>query len=171
MFRSIRCKPSCRSSENSSKRSDGGRGDRGRQKSKSNIKVILTAKKFIAEKLHRLENIRIPADFDFHSMNSLTIEPGKNCPESSPENIGKPRAYPEFHPRRKCSLGKIRKIGVVVPRGTTNPQTPFKIIKPRDSTNVIISIFFPNKHQRRHVPRGHIYKTLKQKQNKKEAAI
>ena len=30
--------------------------------------------KFIAEKLHRLENIRIPEDFGFHTMQSLTIE-------------------------------------------------------------------------------------------------
>jgi len=32
-------------------------------------KGYIEREKFIAEKLHRLENIRIPEDFDFHSMN------------------------------------------------------------------------------------------------------
>lgn len=62
-------------------------------------KGYIEREKFIAEKLHRLENIRIPADFDFHSMNSLTIEARQNCPESALKTSGKPRAYPEFHPQ------------------------------------------------------------------------
>lgn len=62
-------------------------------------KGYIEREKFIAEKLHRLENIRIPADFDFHSMNSLTIEARQNYPEFGLKTSGKPLAYPEFHPQ------------------------------------------------------------------------
>lgn len=62
-------------------------------------KGYIEREKFIAEKLHRLENIRIPADFDFHSMNSLTIEARQNYPEFGLKTSGKPLAYPEFLPQ------------------------------------------------------------------------
>lgn len=44
--------------------------------------------KFIAEKLHRLENIRIPDDFDYMSMNALTIEARQKLSRIRPQTIG-----------------------------------------------------------------------------------
>lgn len=74
-------------------------------------KGYIEREKFIAEKLHRLENIRIPGDFDFHSMNSLTIEARQNYPEFGLKHRASLSHTRSFSRRRKCSLGKIRKIG------------------------------------------------------------
>ena len=54
--------------------------------------------KFIAEKLHRLENILIPDDFDFHSMNSLTIEARQKLSRIRPTTIGQASRIPGVSP-------------------------------------------------------------------------
>ena len=61
-------------------------------------KGYIEREKFIAEKLHRLENIRIPADFDFHSMNSLTIEARQKLSRIRPKNIGQASRIPGVSP-------------------------------------------------------------------------
>lgn len=61
-------------------------------------KGYIEREKFIAEKLHRLENIRIPADFDFHSMNSLTIEARQKLSRIRPETIGQASRIPGVSP-------------------------------------------------------------------------
>ncbi len=52
----------------------------------------------IAEKLHRLENIRIPADFDFNGMQSLTIEARQKLSRMRPETIGQASRIPGVSP-------------------------------------------------------------------------
>ena len=54
--------------------------------------------KFIADKLHRLENIAIPADFDFNSMNSLTIEARQKLTRIRPATIGQASRIPGVSP-------------------------------------------------------------------------
>ncbi len=54
--------------------------------------------KFIADKLHRLENIRIPADFDFFSMQALTIEARQKLTRIRPETIGQASRIPGVSP-------------------------------------------------------------------------
>ena len=54
--------------------------------------------KFIAEKLHRLENIAIPDGFDFHSMNSLTIEARQKLTRVRPATIGQASRIPGVSP-------------------------------------------------------------------------
>lgn len=54
--------------------------------------------KFIAEKLHRLENIHIPAEFDFHSLNSLTIEARQKLSRIRPTTIGQASRIPGVSP-------------------------------------------------------------------------
>ncbi len=54
--------------------------------------------KFIAEKLHRLENIRIPEDFDFHTMQSLTIEARQKLSRIHPSTIGQASRIPGVSP-------------------------------------------------------------------------
>lgn len=54
--------------------------------------------KFIAEKLHRLENITIPADFDYHSMQSLTIEARQKLTRIRPTTIGQASRIPGVSP-------------------------------------------------------------------------
>lgn len=54
--------------------------------------------RFIAEKLHRLENIRIPADFDYHSMQALTIEARQKLTRIRPETIGQASRIPGVSP-------------------------------------------------------------------------
>ena len=54
--------------------------------------------KFIAEKLHRLENIRIPEDFDYHSMNALTIEARQKLTRIRPQTIGQASRIPGVSP-------------------------------------------------------------------------
>ncbi|MFR2062863.1 MAG: hypothetical protein ACLS37_13865 [Alistipes sp.] len=54
--------------------------------------------KFIAEKLHRLENIRIPEDFDFFSLQSLTIEARQKLSRIRPGTIGQASRIPGVSP-------------------------------------------------------------------------
>ena len=61
-------------------------------------KGYIEREKFIAEKLHRLENIRIPEDFDFHSMNSLTIEARQKRTRIRPATIGQASRIPGVSP-------------------------------------------------------------------------
>ncbi len=51
-------------------------------------KGYIEREKHIAEKLHRLENIEIPADFDFFSLQSLTIEARQKLSRIRPTTIG-----------------------------------------------------------------------------------
>ena len=61
-------------------------------------KGYIEREKFIAEKLHRLENILIPDDFDFHSMNSLTIEARQKLSRIRPTTIGQASCIPGVSP-------------------------------------------------------------------------
>ncbi|MCD8033617.1 MAG: tRNA uridine-5-carboxymethylaminomethyl(34) synthesis enzyme MnmG [Alistipes sp.] len=61
-------------------------------------KGYIEREKFIAEKLHRLENILIPADFYFHSMNSLTIEARQKLSRIRPTTIGQASRIPGVSP-------------------------------------------------------------------------
>lgn len=61
-------------------------------------KGYIEREKFIAEKLHRLENIRIPNDFDFFSMNSLTIEARQKLNRIRPKTIGQASRIPGVSP-------------------------------------------------------------------------
>ncbi len=54
--------------------------------------------KFIARKLHRLENIAIPAGFDFNSMQSLTIEARQKLSRIRPSTIGQASRIPGVSP-------------------------------------------------------------------------
>ena len=54
--------------------------------------------KQIAEKLHRLEEISIPAGFDFTSMNSLTIEARQKLTRIRPQTIGQAARIPGVSP-------------------------------------------------------------------------
>jgi len=61
-------------------------------------KGYIEREKFIADKLHRLENIRIPDDFDFFSMNSLTIEARQKLSRIRPTSIGQASRIPGVSP-------------------------------------------------------------------------
>lgn len=61
-------------------------------------KGYIEREKFIAEKLRRLENISIPSDFDFHSMNSLTIEARQKLSRIRPTTIGQASRIPGVSP-------------------------------------------------------------------------
>ena len=61
-------------------------------------KGYIEREKFIAEKLHRLENIAIPVDFDFFSMNSLTIEARQKLSKIRPSTIGQASRIPGVSP-------------------------------------------------------------------------
>ena len=54
--------------------------------------------KFFAEKLHRLEDIRIPEGFDFESMQSLTIEARQKLRRIRPTTIGQASRIPGVSP-------------------------------------------------------------------------
>ena len=54
--------------------------------------------KFIADKLHRLENIRIPADFDYPAMQALTIEARQKLSRIRPATIGQASRIPGVSP-------------------------------------------------------------------------
>lgn len=54
--------------------------------------------KLIAEKLQRLENISIPADFDYHAMQSLTIEARQKLSRIQPTTIGQASRIPGVSP-------------------------------------------------------------------------
>lgn len=51
-------------------------------------KGYIEREKLLAEKLHRLENISIPQDFDFNSINALTIEARQKLTKIRPQTIG-----------------------------------------------------------------------------------
>lgn len=61
-------------------------------------KGYIEREKFIAEKLRRLENIAIPADFDYHSMQSLTIEARQKLDRIRPATIGQASRIPGVSP-------------------------------------------------------------------------
>ena len=61
-------------------------------------KGYIEREKFIAEKLHRLENIRIPDNFDFYSMQALTIEARQKLSRIRPETIGQASRVPGVSP-------------------------------------------------------------------------
>lgn len=54
--------------------------------------------KFIAEKLHRLENIAIPGNFDYTRMNALTIEARQKLDRIRPATIGQASRIPGVSP-------------------------------------------------------------------------
>ena len=54
--------------------------------------------KLIAEKLHRLENIQIPADFDYFAMQALTIEARQKLSRIRPATIGQAARIPGVSP-------------------------------------------------------------------------
>ena len=61
-------------------------------------KGYIEREKFIAEKLHRLENIRIPDDFDFFSLQALTIEARQKLMRIRPQTIGQASRIPGVSP-------------------------------------------------------------------------
>ena len=54
--------------------------------------------KYYAEKMHRLEEITIPANFDYNAMNSLTIEARQKLSRIRPETIGQASRIPGVSP-------------------------------------------------------------------------
>lgn len=54
--------------------------------------------RFIADKIQRLESIRIPAGFDYHSMQSLTIEARQKLTRIAPQTIGQASRIPGVSP-------------------------------------------------------------------------
>ena len=54
--------------------------------------------KYYAEKMHRLEEIAIPANFDYNAMNSLTIEARQKLSRIRPETIGQASRIPGVSP-------------------------------------------------------------------------
>ena len=61
-------------------------------------KGYIEREKFIAEKLHRLENIRIPDDFDFFSLQALPIEARQKLTRIRPQTIGQASRIPGVSP-------------------------------------------------------------------------
>lgn len=61
-------------------------------------KGYIEREKFIAEKLHRLENISIPNNFDYFSMNALTIEARQKLDRIRPTTIGQASRIPGVSP-------------------------------------------------------------------------
>lgn len=61
-------------------------------------KGYIEREKFIAEKLHRLENISIPDNFDYFSMNALTIEARQKLDRIRPTTIGQASRIPGISP-------------------------------------------------------------------------
>ena len=61
-------------------------------------KGYIEREKLLAEKLRRLENIAIPAGFDFMSMNALTIEARQKLTKIRPETIGQASRIPGVSP-------------------------------------------------------------------------
>lgn len=54
--------------------------------------------RFIADKMHRLENIKIRPDFDYNSLSSLTIEARQKLSRIKPETIGQASRIPGVSP-------------------------------------------------------------------------
>ena len=61
-------------------------------------KGYIEREKLLAEKLRRLENITIPADFDFMQMNALTIEARQKLTKIRPQTIGQASRIPGVSP-------------------------------------------------------------------------
>jgi tRNA uridine 5-carboxymethylaminomethyl modification enzyme len=61
-------------------------------------KGYIEREKYIAEKLHRLENISIHSDFDYHSLSSLTIEARQKLSRIRPKTIGQASRIPGVSP-------------------------------------------------------------------------
>ena len=61
-------------------------------------KGYIEREKLLAEKLRRLENIIIPADFDFMQMNALTIEARQKLTKIRPATIGQASRIPGVSP-------------------------------------------------------------------------
>ena len=61
-------------------------------------KGYIEREKLLAEKLRRLENIIIPADFDFMQMNALTIEVRQKLSKIRPQTIGQASRIPGVNP-------------------------------------------------------------------------
>lgn len=61
-------------------------------------KGYIEREKFIAEKLHRLENISIPDNFDYFSINALTIEARQKLDRIRPTTIGQASRIPGVSP-------------------------------------------------------------------------
>jgi tRNA uridine 5-carboxymethylaminomethyl modification enzyme len=61
-------------------------------------KGYIEREKLLAEKLRRLENIVIPADFDFMQMNALTIEARQKLTKIRPATIGQASRIPGVSP-------------------------------------------------------------------------
>lgn len=61
-------------------------------------KGYIEREKFIAEKLHHLENISIPDNFDYFSMNALTIEARQKLDRIRPTTIGQASRIPGVSP-------------------------------------------------------------------------
>lgn len=61
-------------------------------------KGYIEREKFIAEKLHRLENVSIPDNFDYFSMNALTIEARQKLDRIRPTTIGQASRIPGVSP-------------------------------------------------------------------------
>ncbi len=61
-------------------------------------KGYIEREKFIVEKLHRLENISIPDNFDYFSMNALTIEARQKLDRIRPTTIGQASRIPGVSP-------------------------------------------------------------------------
>lgn len=61
-------------------------------------KGYIEREKFIAEKLHRLENISITDNFDYFSMNALTIEARQKLDRIRPTTIGQASRIPGVSP-------------------------------------------------------------------------
>lgn len=61
-------------------------------------KGYIERERFIAEKLTRLENIKIPSNFDFNSLSSLTIEARQKLNRIKPSTIGQASRIPGVSP-------------------------------------------------------------------------
>ena len=61
-------------------------------------KGYIEREKLLAEKLHRLENIQIPDEFDFTQMNALTIEARQKLTKIRPRTIGHASRIPGVSP-------------------------------------------------------------------------
>ena len=61
-------------------------------------KGYIEREKLLAEKLHRLENIQIPDEFDFTQMNALTIEARQKLTKIRPRTIGQASRIPGVVP-------------------------------------------------------------------------
>ncbi|MDR0907397.1 MAG: tRNA uridine-5-carboxymethylaminomethyl(34) synthesis enzyme MnmG [Rikenellaceae bacterium] len=61
-------------------------------------KGYIEREKLIADKLHRLEEVRIPAGFDFSSLGSLTMEARQKLSRINPSTIGQASRIPGVSP-------------------------------------------------------------------------